>query len=416
MKKHITNLISHPLFSGSAMMIIGSNTINLINYIYHFVLGKLLGPVNYGELVALISVIGLLGIIPGSLSLVIIKYISSAKNKEEKAVLINWLKDISFKVSLGLFIFIVIISPLIVSFLHITQISYIFLVAIISFFAIPSQVNKSILQGLLKFTEMIISILIENLTKLGLAVLLVYMGFTIGGVMVSLTIAVIVGWYISKTYLNNLQREKNYALLDMRPMILFTLPVMVQSFAVTSLISSDLILVKHFFSPYDAGIYSAISTLGKIIFFGAGPISSVMFPIVAGRQSRGEDHKKVFLYSFFATLIFALVLLFIYWLFPAVVISALYSSSYLQAKNLLIWFGIFVSLFTACSLLINYSLSLGKTRIVIFPLFAAVAQIIIISVYHQSLFSVIIASIVVMTLLLVSLLIYLSFGKGSLWK
>ena len=199
-------------------------------------------------------------------------------------------------------------------------------------------------------------------------------------------------------------------------MFLFVLPVILQTFAITSLYSSDVILVKHFFSSHDAGIYSAISTLGKIIFFGVGPIGSVMFPIVARRQSRGEDYKTVFIYSCIATLFLSIAVLLIYWFFPSLVITALYNSSYLEAKNLLFWFGLFMSLFTFSVLLTNYSLSIGRTKVVLFPLVAAFAQIMIIYIFHQSLFSVIAASILVMTLLLASLLIYLGFGKGSLWK
>src|SRR3989338_10855484 len=170
----IFNFIKHPLFSGSMILVIGSNSVSFLNYLYHFVMGRMLGPSSYGELVVLISVIGLLGISPGSLSMVIIEYISSAKNQDEIAILTNWLKDRSFKVALGLFILIVIISLFIISFLHINQLWYMLLVAATYFFSIPSLVNKSVLQGLLKFKEMMFAVLAENLAKLVLAVLLVY--------------------------------------------------------------------------------------------------------------------------------------------------------------------------------------------------------------------------------------------------
>lgn len=416
MKKNIQKIILHPLFSGSAIMIIGSNATNVVNYIYHFVLGKLLGPSGYGELVALISVIGLLGIIPTSLNLVIIKYVSAAKNEEQAAALINWLKSKTLKVAIVFFILITLASPFLVSFLHISRIWYVFLIGASFLFSLPALVNRSVLQGLLKFKAMIGSILIENMTKLLLAAILVYIGFGIGGAMIGLVVAAFAGWYFSGIYLKIKKTEKNIKVPDVRPMFLFVLPVALQTLAATSLYSSDVILVKHFFSSHDAGIYSAISTLGKIIFFGVGPIGSVMFPIVARRHSRGEDYKTVFIYSALATLFLSVAVLLIYWLFPSLVITALYNSSYLEAKNLLVFFGLFMSLFTFVTLLINYSLSLGKTKVVLLPLLAAVMQIIIISIFHQSLFSVIAVSVAVITLLLIALLIYLSFGKGSLWK
>lgn len=416
MKQRIKRIILHPLFSGSAIMIFGLNSINVINYVYHFVLGKLLSPANYGELVALISVIGLLGVIPGALNLVVIKYISTAKNQEEVIALTDWLKERALKVALGFFVLIVIASPFIISFLHISQIWYILLIAISSLFSLLAIVNRAILQGLLRFKALIGSILIENVIKLILAAVLIYIGFGIGGAVIGLTVAVITGWYLSKIYLKHSKVGKNIIIPDIRPMILFAVPVIIQSFAITSLYSSDVILVKHFFSSHDAGIYGALSTLGKIIFFGAGPIGSVMFPIVARRQSKGEDHKRIFIYSSLATLFLSSAILLIYWLFPSFVITALYNSSYLEASGLLFWFGLFMSLFTLTSLLVNYSLSLGRTRVVIFLLLAALMQIMLISVFHQSLFSVIGVSILVIALLLASLLVYLSLGKRSIWK
>ncbi len=79
MKKYFKQLITNPLFSGSAIMIFGSNFVSFINYLFHLVMGRMLGPASYGELAALIALIGLLGMIPASMSLVIVKYVSSAK-------------------------------------------------------------------------------------------------------------------------------------------------------------------------------------------------------------------------------------------------------------------------------------------------------------------------------------------------
>ncbi|TSC88557.1 MAG: Capsular polysaccharide biosynthesis protein [Microgenomates group bacterium Gr01-1014_7] len=409
--KKIFNFIKHPLFSGSAIMVLGSNSINLLNYIYHLVIGRMLGPAFYGELAALISLMGLLGIIPGSLSLVIIKYVSGAKNEREVAILIHWLKTKVFKISLIFFIFIIVISPALASFLHINKLSYLFLIALASLFAIQTLLNRSILQGLLKFKEMMLSVFLENGAKLLVSVALVYLGFRVGGAMLAFVIAALLGWLFTNHYLKIQTKEESNFSLNLKPMLLFTIQILVQSLAVTSLYSSDLILVKHFFSSHDAGLYASLSTLGKIIFFGAGPIGSVMFPIVSQRHAKGLRYKKIFLYSFFATAAISLSILIVYLLFPRFAVNLLYGSAYLESANLLVWFGIFMTLFTFSSLLINFHLSLNRTKVVVLPLLAAIAQIAAIWFYHQSLFDVILVSIIVTALLLVSLLIYSTYGN-----
>ncbi len=409
----ISNFITHPLFSGSAIMVFGSNSVSFLNYLYHLIMGRMLGPSNYGELASLISIMGLLGIIPGSVSLVIVKYISSAKSKEEVNNLVGWLKHKIFIASLVFFIVILITSPTISSFLNIRSISYLVLIAISFLFSLQSALNRSILQGLLKFKEMMISILAENTTKLVISIFLVYVGFAVSGTMSAFAIAAILGFYITNLFLKGANKENAGMSPNIKSMLFFTIPVLIQSFALTSIYSSDVILVKHFFSSHEAGIYASLSTLGKIIFFATGPISAVMFPLVSQRKSRGQTYRKVFIFSFILTSLFAITISIIYWIFPQFAIRLLYGSAYLEAEKLLVWFGIFISLFTLSALIINYGLSLGKTRIVLLPLVASCLQIILVLLFHGTLFEVILISTIVTALLLTFLLIYLSLMKGA---
>lgn len=418
MKKYFQELIKNPLVSGSAVMILGSNSVSFINYVYHFILARMLGPSGYGELAALISLIGLLGIIPTSFSLVIIKYISSAKNEESLNGLIKWLKSKVLRISILFFLLIIFISPFISSFLKINNIYYFILIAVSFLFSLRSVLNRSILQGLLRFKVLTLSILIENMGKLLISVTLVFLGYYVGGATMGFAIASFFGLYISSYFLKD--HDKNVKLHlhpDVKAMIGFTIPVLIQSLATTSIYSSDIILVKHFFQPHDAGIYAALSTLGKIIFFGAGPIGAVMFPLVSRRHASGKDYQRIFVYSFFATIIFSLIILSIYWIVPNIAINLLYGSIYLEASKMLVWFGIFMTFFTLASLLINYSLSVGETGIVIYPLIAAVIQILIIWIYHNSIYQVVFNSSIITALLVGVLLIYLSVKRRLiLWK
>lgn len=417
MSKFIKKIINNPLFIGSAILLIGSTSVNILNYLNHLIMGRLLGPPIYGELEALISLSGLLGVIPGSISLVVIKYVSAAQNEEEINNLISWMRSKVFQFSLIFFILIIILSPIIKSFLHIEKMIYIILIAIITFFSIPTLLNRSILQGLLKFKEMIISVLIENGIKFVVGVILVYSGYRVGGAMAGFTLAAIVGWYLTNIYLVDRIRKKTKLPPKIKSMIWYTIPVIIQSIALTSFYSSDLVLVKHFFPSHDAGIYAALSTLGKIILFGSGPIGAVMFPLVSQRYSRGYEYRKIFIYSFLATLVFAIFVVIIYWLFPQFAINLLFGSAYLEATNFLVWFGIFITLFTLSSLLISLHLSLGNTNVVVLPLVLAIAQIVAIWFFHGNLFTVVIISILVTALLLSLLLIYsiykirFSYGK-----
>lgn len=412
MSKKIRQIITHPLFSGSMIMVVGSNAVSFLSYLYHFVMGRLLGPGNYGELAAIISLIGLLGIIPGSINLVITKQIASVKSDLEVDYLVSWFKTKILLISIIYTLILLALSPIMTAFLKIESIYYLIIIAVSFLFSLQASLNRSVLQGLLKFKEIVISVLVENSAKLALSIALVYTGFQVGGAMVALTISSVLGLYTTIIYLKTKYYPESESISpNIKSMVTFAIPVSLQFIAITSLYSSDIILVKHFFSSSEAGMYAALSTLGKIIFFGASPIVTVMFPLVSNRIARGQSHKDVFIYSFLVTILFIAGLVFLYWLIPELAIRLLYGTAYLEAANLLVWFSIFMGLFTLSSLLTNYGLSLGRSSIVILPLIASIAQIVLIVFFHQSLLEVIIISIIVSALLLISLLIYSRYGK-----
>lgn len=406
MKKYFKQIIKNPTITGSLMMIVGSNATNFINYIYHLLMGRLLGPSSYGELASLLSLVGLIGMVPAALSLVAVKYVSSAKNGQEINNLVAWINKKTLLAGIIILVVISLASPFLASFMKINSTGLIFIIAGTFLFSLPSLYYKSILQGLLRFKETVIGVLIENSTKLILGVLLVYIGFSVGGALTAFLMATFLGWLFSRYFLKDYLTSDSIGEIKVRSMVAYSVPVLVQSVAITSLYSTDLILVKHFFSPETAGLYAALSTLGKIIFFAVGPIGAVMFPMVSKRKAEGVDYKKVFNYSFITTAVVSFIILAVYWWVPRLAITILYGSLYLEIANLLVWFGVFITLFTLSSLLINFHLSLERTKVVFLPFLAAVFQFIGIWFYHSTLTDVILVSIVVNALLLFSLLIF----------
>lgn len=406
MIKQFKTLISHPLFSGSAVMVVGSNLSNSLSYLYHLVMGRLLGPIAYGELATLFSLIGLLGIFSAAFNLVIVKYVSASSDKESIGRLITWLRK---KVMVATFLFggvLVIASPYIAHFLNINHFLSIILVAAVFPFIILVVFNRAVLQGLLRFNQTVLILLMENSARLVLGVLLVYFGLMVNGAMMGLLVGTFFVWILSERFLKEYRLIKATEPPHIKGLFAYSLPVLVQSAAMTSLYSSDLVLVKHFFSSFEVGIYAALSTLGKIIFFAAGPISSVMFPIVSKRVKDGERSEKVFLFSLLATVIVVFSVSAIYAFFPSLAINILFGSSYLQAENMLFLFGVFISLLTISFTIVNFHLSLHQTKVVIFPLICAFAQIVGIWLFHKDIFSVIMVSVVVCSFLLASLLLY----------
>lgn len=411
MISRIKKNFSNPLFSGSLIMILGSTGVNFLNYLFHLTMARLFHPEYYGVLATLISLIGLLSIVPTSLGLVITKFVSSSKDERQIGEIVNFFQKKIIITGIFIFLLLSLSSSFVSSYLKIDNSSLVIISAAFFIFSIPSIFNRSVLQGLLKFRELVISMLTENIAKLFTAIFLVLIGLSIIGGISSLVVGSAMGWLVALVAVRKYPYSNNRGKgsLSLKSMFFYSLPVTVQSLAFTSLYSTDVILVKHFFSSHQSGIYAATSLLSRIIFYGSSPIAQVMFPLVSSKQNRGEEYSQVFRLSFLATLMICLGVILIYLIIPKVLIFVSFGTEYLELSQLLFYFSIFMSLFSLSYLLVNFYLSLGKTKIALFPAVAAIFQVIGIYLYHDSLLAVVLVSLVNSLLLLIALMLSLAY-------
>jgi O-antigen/teichoic acid export membrane protein len=406
MKKFIKSTIAHPFFSSSVVMLVGTNSINAINYLYHVIMGRVLGPADYGELASFFSLISLLSVIPLSFGTVIIKFVAASKNDQEVTGYLKWfIKPVlitAFVLGLGT----AFSSFFLAEYLNTPHIWGIILIAISFLFSLPAYLFRSILQGLIKFHLVVISLISETAIKLLAGVLLVLIGWGVMGAMTGLFVSIITGWGISYFFLRSHLNINKTDKIDRKGVLKFTFPVLIQTLAMTSLMSADLIMVKHYFPSFEAGIYAAVATLGKIILFASAPVSTVMFPLVTQKYARQEGYISVFVLSIVATMLVVSGVIVIYFLFPQFIMGLLYGDRYLSGISLLVPYAFFTGLLSVASLFINLFLSTNHTKVVAIPFIAALVQLVGISFLHNSIHEVVWVSIAVATLLFIALSVY----------
>lgn len=409
--KKIKDLIKHPLFSGSAILMVGSMVSNVINYVYHLLMGRILGPVDYGVLASLFSIFYIIGIIPSSGSFAITKFIASAKNEKELGETFKGIKKFVFKLSIILTLVFLISTPFIAKFLNIDNIFLVLLLAPVLFFNLLTLVNQATSQGRINFFGYVVPGIVSSAGKLVFGLMLVYLGYSVFGAMVGIAIAVILTFIVSLKYVKDIDAKKMKSFFSIKPFLKYALPVLLQSLAFTSFFTMDLILVKHFLTAYQAGLYAALSTLGKIIYFAVSPITSAMFPIVSKKKASGEKYSHIFTISLIATLLVSLAIVVVYYFLPNLAIGILYGKDYLVVSKELFWMGMSMFFYTACYTIVNYLLSIGITKVVAIPLFASIAQIVGIYFVHGSILEVIRVSLFVMLGMFMVLISYLMYNR-----
>jgi len=385
-------------------MVFGSNLGNFFAYIYHFVIGRLLSPAEYGEVGAILSFLGLLSVLISFMGLVIVKFVSSAKENELDGVF-SWFYKASVKFAILVAVLIMLMSPLISQFLHI-DILIIALMGPIFLISTLTFILKSFLQGLLRFKILVISTNIQIIMRLLSGAMLILLGFSVFGAIMGYLLAGLIDFFFVRWILKEFRTKKAKNLFKKnREVFLYAIPIFISSFFTYALISIDVIVVKHYFSADDAGVYIVLSTLSRIVFFAVAPISGVMFPIIAKRKASGLAYKSVFRLSVLLSSAVIVGLLIIYKLLPTLVVGILYGPGrYSEAYPLLPWAGLFVALFALASLVTNYCLSLNMTKVVVLLPFALLTQIIGFVLFHETLMSIILVSIVATGALLLTLL------------
>lgn len=395
-------------------MVIGSNVFNFGQFVYHFIAarmfersyGEFLGKVYYGEVATIISILGLVGIVQLTLGLTVVKFIASEKTKTGLKNLVKWINW--WGLCLGAFLGLVflIATPLLTNFLNIQQPLALYLLSPIIFFFMISTTQRSVLQGELKFGRLVLSFMAEVIIKIVFTIIFIMLGFSVLGAIGAVLIGIVIGFVVTQIYLLPYLVGKRGARPSISPILKYSLPVLMQGLALTSMYSTDLLLVKHFFPPDVAGVYASLAVLGRVVFFGVSPITHTMFPIVARRFSHGQPYHRIFYSSVVMIVALTLGVVIFYKFFPQIPIIILYGESYIVGAPFLWLFGVFMMLLAIAMLFTQFYLSVGRTKIVGLFGIAAVLQMVLIWFIHPSIEAVIQLSILSAALLVLSLFVY----------
>ncbi len=364
---------------------------SLINYFYHFSMGRMLGPAGYGIVGALFAILYFLIALLNTIQTVTAKFVSAMK-AEKKIGEIGYLLIKSHRVififGLAFFSAVLAGSKLLSTFLHIPianiiVFSFIFLVV----FVVSNL--RGFLQGLQKFVALGANVIFEAIIKISIGVALVLLGFGVNGALAAVTFSFIGAWFFADIVLKKYRHSRTPYKIDGPAIYSYSLPVILAMSAITAIYTIDVILVKHFFSPESAGHYAAAALLAKIIFFASISISQVMFPKISEMKAKNQDYEPTFRKSLMIVIGLTSVAAAVYALAPRFVVGMLFGPEYFDIIPIMGFFGIAMALFSVAYLLVNYFLSSGKTKFLPLLLLFPLAEAAGIWAFHSSLWEIV---------------------------
>ncbi|KKK60492.1 hypothetical protein LCGC14_3023830, partial [marine sediment metagenome] len=212
--------------------------------------------------------------------------------------------------------------------------------------------------------------------RLIFGVLLVYLGFKASGAIAASTLAGIISFLLILVPLKFLFNKKGKPVdFDSSEIYKFFWPVLITILCFTILINVDVIFVKHFFSPKQAGYYSAASLMGKIVLFFPASFAMVMFSKTSELHAQNEQSSHVLKKSLLLVGLMCVAITIGYFVFPSFLISIIYGQKYLASAKWLGLFGIAMCMFSLINILIHYYLSVQKLRFIPILVGATILQV-----------------------------------------
>lgn len=371
-----------------AIVLVGILAMNAGNYAYHLVAGRSLGPDDYGEIVALLTLAGLIGLPLGGAQMAIARYVAqlSAEGRPREITALARLGlGAAAVLALTIAVTLIVLTPLLDRALSIDSGVAVALTGVLMIPSLTMPVAIGVAQGLQRFGVLSAALTLGAIVRVSSVVIAVALGLGVAGVMGASVLGTTASLVLPLLLLRPLFAGATAHIDPLRAEIRrFLVPVVTGLLALTSLTTVDVLVAKAALGDTDAGIYGAASLIGRVILYLPATIATVLLPKVAARTTRGDTTTGIVGASIGVTAAFCVLVTAAYALVPGLVVRAAYGSAYLDASPLLWLFGTAMTLYAVINVLLFYHLGRGRYGFSWLLAAAAVGELAAFAVIHGS--------------------------------
>ncbi len=388
------------IVSGSLVLLSGSSLTTAINLAYNVVIARFLGPSGFGQTTAVFTLLTLVSAVTLSYQLMSAKAIARGGSAGSGTADARNFARSAWAAGLLIALCLIVFRNGIARYLNLPGSFLIVLLAVGALFYVPLGSRRGVVQGAYGFSRLARNLVVEGIVRLAGSLLAVSLGFGVEGVIAANAAAVIAAYF---------------AIVPPRIVVGATLPFSLVHrevaqamvfFSGQLLINNcDIVLVKHFFLPAEAGLYAVIAMVGRVIFALCQAVVNSMVPIVAG--TREGERKNLTLVATSLGLVLAIgsVLALGLGLTPAWVWTRLFGTGFaLPGPHgfpfLLALYAVSTVVYCLSAVTITYEMSYKIANTSWVQLLFSVLMIAGISLFHSSLEQVILVQIVLVSVML----------------
>lgn len=376
--------------------------VNAGNYIYNLLLGRILGPAAFADAAILITLLLVLSFLGMTFQVVTSKY-AVLFEAEKRAAFIKIITRVALFFGVLIGTLIVIFNQKLQELFH-TETSQMFL---IFGFGIPLyfliSINRGLYQGNNGLHKMAITYQTEMISRLVITILTVLFLPNI-----PTSIAVALGILISFVFgllpfqTNILKISKSIQTEIVNTKSIFTFFALTAFYELTQIIinNSDILLVKHYFSNDEAGLYSSLALIGRVVYFVAWMFVMLLLPKVIQLKKEGKNTQPILMQYVLYIALLSTVIVGGTYLFPETIVHLMFGDNYVAIAPLLWKYALATSVFAIANIFAYYFLSIDKYFPVVVSAVLGLTQIGLIVLYHNSLEQVVEMQIIAMLILL----------------
>lgn len=393
--------------SPQQMFMISAILVNGGNYLYNLLLGRILGPGAFADAALLVTLLLVLSFIGMTFQLATTKF----------AVVYSGDVWIAFKNTMYRYAAFFGITVGVLIILFSSQLQDIFqtrssLIFVLFGLAVPlyflMSVNRGRFQGRQEFGKLAATYQTEMWSRLLLTFIALWLLPFESGIVIALGIGLsfCFGLFPSGIKMTNFRSNFHLTSTQLREVWVFI--GLAAGYELTQIIinNSDILLVKHYFDNYKAGLYSSLALIGRVVYFVAWMFVMLLMPTVIQKQKDSEPTKPVLLRyvlligALSATIVIACSLM------PEFIITVMFGESYLPISGLLWKYALATSLFAVSNIFAYYFLSLNQYIPVILSGVLGLSQVFLITFFHSDLAMVVHVQILAMLILLFAQILF----------
>lgn len=384
MRRRVRNFLRNNM-----LILVLLNSSNIFNYLFQLVAGRGLTTIDYGSFNALNSMAVLLSAPVAVLPLVFSRYtvkLAESGLEQVKCLLVDGFRGMIF-ISSALFITGLIAIPWLQNFLHLETKTPIVIMLVQLSLSLVLPVVLGVIQGLQRFTAFGICGSSVALSRFLSGLLFVFaLEWGINGALLSGTIGTIIAMGIGLWALRDVFKGPGEPLphdlfSEMRK---YSFPVFLSTTMVMTLGNLDIVLVKHYCSPEEAGLYSIAAILGRVALFLPGVLIFVLFSEATKAQATGKEDSRILWVSLAMTAFLGGCVALVCTLWPEQIIVLLFGEKYQAGAGLLKIISLAMALLAVANVIFTYCLARSEFKF-LWPLAMGVGMmLLLIFNFHDS--------------------------------